>query len=1227
MSLDLARSIIRQGTIGTSHTPSPTPTKTSTPTPISQAGSTPVTQSKYSDKKLMSPIPTSVMSEHGINTFHLEDGTEFRMDDRGRPVKIERSLTDKQKTSVRGGGSFQDTQKEVDHVIPVALGGTDTKTNLRAAKSKKTISQSVFDYITGKQRLPGEYKPKNRQEGKMVVEWRAIEKYKAGEIGLFEAMGAVRNYDNKEVVNDMLNEDFYKLPNKDKKKNILKIVASLPALFAGGPTALPATPAGKMASDFIGKKVKESRRHGIINDMVGMIGGKHYIDTEDGKSMILQVGEGLDAHQAIVAQETIGKQIESQKDQNETLPTPFIYDTPRRQALSIATAPVRWTAGSLSHFLVNTGLELTGSDAHFTPETELQEFMMGKDDFQRLGSSDDIYGATERFVEDKLDAAGVAHDKSHTYALTSAIVLGTVLEDPFFGAAKEPAKEALEKVMRMGLERELGGAVSKEGLEAITKESERIMAISDKTQRQRVLKEFIETAKTEPEVFRPLAEETTKDAQKLETKAPEFLATAPEKEIRVVETPQTKSLDLLQKATPELDRAGIRDVSLPKIITADATTPLNKKVNMLDYLRTPDRVLEKIGLAPEADAVREGYEGYIKELPKNIDKITQWSKRVLPASNERIFKYLDGEKLDLSAGEKEVAGEIKDWLREWADRLGLPRDSRLANYITHIFDEQFIAKEFDEDLAKIIADKIPGSVYDPFLQKRLGKLGYKQDTWAALDAYVKRATRKVHMDPALFKLEGAASKLEKSQWDYVKSYVDRVNMRPTELDNLVDNGVKQMLGYRLGQRPTMRVTKFLRQMTYRAKLGLNVGSALRNLSQGVNTYAKLGEKYTAIGYMKLLSPENHAELLAEGILDSGFIQDRALSSTKKAMEKIDKGLFFFFEQAERINRGAAYFGGKAKSLAAGATEEQAIKDAKKLVRDTQFTFGSIDTPQALQSDIVKTLAQFQSYTTKQIEFLVEMAQKKEFMGLLRYGVAGTVFVATLGKAFGMKEKELLPTYRLGVPASLALPVAAGKALLDTPDKYGNKRSTQDKLKDVGREAIGLLPASSQIRKTIEGVGAVRSGEAQSKSGKSTLFRVKNTVGNMVKGALFGKFATKEGQQFSKGTYQDPTVDKAKELVALPKEQAAEAYDAYIAEHPGDKDKLNREVRDLQSGITDDEKEMRSLGVADGSRAQAVFQELSKLKTSDEKAELWDDYVVKKILTKEVQQQVLELLGK
>lgn len=554
--------------------------------------------------------------------------------------------------------------------------------------------------------------------------------------------------------------------------------------------------------------------------------------------------------------------------------------------------------------------------------------------------------------------------------------------------------------------------------------------------------------------------------------------------------------------------------SLPSSIKIKQT-PVQKKIAFYDYIRTPIEVLKKIGLEKQGRLLIQKQDDYLNELPKNIEKITEWSKRApSKEASERIFKYLDGKDIVIERDELKVANEIKAWLKEWADRLGLPEDNRVADYITHLFDDQLIAKEFDEDLAKIIADKIPGEVYNPFLEKRLGAKGYKQDVWEALDAYAKRATRKVHMDEALEELEKAAGTLEKSQWDYVKRYADNVNMRPGEIETLLDNMVKSIIGYRGGQRPVIRALGFMRQMVARGAFALNVGTAFRNLSQGANTYAKLGEKYTVLGYAKLFSKKNMQEVIDSGVLGVGFIQDRVLSSRKQALQKIDKGLFFFLDMAERANRGAAYLGAKAKAIDMGKTEAEAIRYAKDIVAETQFRFGAVDTPVALNSAILKTLTQFQSYTVKQTEFLANMLKNKEYAGLIRYAGAGLTFVYTIGQLFGMKPEELVPMFRFEAPPIFKGPWELGKAVLDTPDKYGQPRDLAQKAEDVMKPFALFIPASTQAQKTYKGINANIEGGSYTKDGKLQ-FESGKTTAQKVQNVLFGKYASPEAKAYFK----------------------------------------------------------------------------------------------------------------
>jgi hypothetical protein len=510
---------------------------------------------------------------------------------------------------------------------------------------------------------------------------------------------------------------------------------------------------------------------------------------------------------------------------------------------------------------------------------------------------------------------------------------------------------------------------------------------------------------------------------------------------------------------------------------------VRSKVHILDYLGTPEYVLEKMGLGRGAEALRTGMEGYQKELPKEIERITNWSERVkaLPNSSERIFRFLDGKSVILKEEEHKVADEIKRYLKQWADRLDLPQDKRIAHYITHIFDPDFIQKEFDPDLAKIIADKLPGEVYDPFLQKRLGASGYKEDAWAALDAYVKRAVRKSHMDPALDIIQKAAATLDIDSFNYVKRFAHRVNMRPTETENLLDNLVKNVVGYKFGQRPVANLSRKARQIVYRGTLGLNIGSAIRNLTQGVNTYAKLGEKYTIVGYSKLVSrllTNNLDELYEHSVLSDNLIQERTLGVYKKGLQKMDTGLFALFDLAEKINRGAAYFGAKSKAIQRGMTEKDAIAYAKRIVRETQFQFSSIDTPVALNDDVVKTFTQMQSFNIKQVEFLGGMVKEKDIAGLIRWVGGSMALVYSLGQLIGMKPTDVIPTVRLGgspIPSTIGAAVQSVTARTD--------QQAEDAKKKLKGSIFTVIPAGVQTRKTIQGALALDKGETTTATGK------------------------------------------------------------------------------------------------------------------------------------------------
>lgn len=545
-------------------------------------------------------------------------------------------------------------------------------------------------------------------------------------------------------------------------------------------------------------------------------------------------------------------------------------------------------------------------------------------------------------------------------------------------------------------------------------------------------------------------------------------------------------------------------------------TPVSKKVNIIDYLRTPEKVLQKIGLGGEAKNLRTNYEAYQTQLPKEITKIQEWMKRVpSQEGNERIFRFLDGERgVTLTPEEGKVAQEIRGYLNTWADKLKLPQHKRVTDYITRLYKLGTVEQEFDEDLAKLINYPVTKSVYDPFLEKRIGsRIDYVKDTWQALSAYAKRATRKVNLDPALEQLANKAPELELSQWNYVKKLTDRINMRPTEIDTLIDNAIKSTpIGYKIGQRPTALLTRNVRTAVYRGTLGLNVSSALRNLTQGTNTFAELGTKWTFNGYTKLFKNWNSKELQEVGVLRDSFIQDKSLSVYRKAVQGFDKGLMALFEGAEKINRGACYYGAKAKALSQGMDESRAIEYAKELVRKTQFTFGSIDTPVALSSDLSKSLMQLQTYNLKQIEYLLGKVANKELGGLVRWVGSMLVLQKVMKDQLGMKL-DLLPM-NFSLTPSLQIGQSVGQLA------FGDEQTKEEAKRNLLKSWRTVVPAGVQIGKTFEAIKAMREGGSYTPSGTKR-FDVKPSL----KTGVMGIWSTPESQQYLKERAGEPSYEE------------------------------------------------------------------------------------------------------
>jgi hypothetical protein len=210
------------------------------------------------------------------------------------------------------------------------------------------------------------------------------------------------------------------------------------------------------------------------------------------------------------------------------------------------------------------------------------------------------------------------------------------------------------------------------------------------------------------------------------------------------------------------------------------------------------------------------------------------------------------------------------------------------------------------------------------------------------------------------------------------------------------------------------------------------------------------------------------------------------------------------------------------------SEQDAIDYGKFIAEKTQFVFGALDNPVLLNSDMMKTAFQFQTFTLKQQEYLIRMIGDKEWGKLARYIFSSLMLFTFIGGAFGMKWSDTFPFFKLGKPPFIQfLYDDLFKQGILGEDKYGNKLDTEDKVKVVGKSLFtNVVPMGAQINRSIEGFNTVNAGKSTTKGG-SFQYKVDKTPMNYVRGTLFGKYNLTESKEYYKKKDEKASNKKSK----------------------------------------------------------------------------------------------------
>lgn len=241
---------------------------------------------------------------------------------------------------------------------------------------------------------------------------------------------------------------------------------------------------------------------------------------------------------------------------------------------------------------------------------------------------------------------------------------------------------------------------------------------------------------------------------------------------------------------------------------------------------------------------------------------------------------------------------------------------------------------------------------------------------------------------------------------------------------------------------------------------------------------------------------------------------------------------------------------------------------------------------------------------------------------------------TLGEGFGMpSRKDIALSFfesKTSPIASFIIGLMTGSNTVgedfDIPAETINRfipmvvQDLYDLSQEDGAEKIFMgLPA-------IFGVGVQTYGKQElafgkSKIGESTAqIRPVPELAEKIRELIIGQLPLGSSKKFSVEAYFD-------QLSNLPRNEAADIFDKISQANPDIAKQIRDVVKDRELGISVKDKDLKSKGVASGDRALVIKKELDKLETKEKKAALWDEYVRKGIITKEVARQLMVLLKK
>ena len=501
----------------------------------------------------------------------------------------------------------------------------------------------------------------------------------------------------------------------------------------------------------------------------------------------------------------------------------------------------------------------------------------------------------------------------------------------------------------------------------------------------------------------------------------------------------------------EADNSGIDITKSADIVVAEV--PIINEITVIERGRPTRKVFDKMG-------IYDIWESAFKQETLKSEELTRFNKVKKEhaktvgrdaARRELLWEYVNNNRTELynqmSVPEKRAARWFKEFADSWADRLGIPQDQRIKNYISHIFDEQ---AKVDVDIpvnaamAQMLDSTVREKVPMPFLKKRLGKeFGLIKDPFMAATAYENMALKIFYYQPLLEKIKLIAEHESTPEFagKYLKDFSRRLTGEPHTIDREINAFINQVAGSIRGLPGGTRLADALSQgnpaglsaynltsAMYVMWLGFKPTSAIRNLSQQGLVIAEAGPVAFAEGYTKTLTVESKQAASESLVIRSrrgAFVESIDSTMIEGLPAKFREAALFLFRQADALNVRQAFLAGyyQAKRQYPTADRSYWIKRGDEVAMDTQYLYTKLNSIAISQSGPGKVGAMLTTWAINYSELINKWVQGKEsrvYLDLVKTSEgrfempsqnwvmrrkALWTYLAIIGLLYGLKEQD------------------------------------------------------------------------------------------------------------------------------------------------------------------------------------------------------------------------------